>query len=82
MTTVRLDSDLESRLDEFARMENVSKTDIIKSALEEFLDSRLPDTTPYGAGAELFGKYGSGISDNSENYKSRIKGKLNEKHAH
>jgi hypothetical protein len=82
MTTVRLDSDIELKLDQFSSYMHRSKSEIIKQALEEYLSVHLSSDSPYDLGKELFGKYSSNDSDNSISYKNKLKGKLSEKYNH
>ena len=74
MISVRLDKNLEERLEVFAKELNISKSKIVKEALKEYLNSK----TPYELGKEFFGKYG-GSADLSKDYKKIIKEKLYEK---
>lgn len=81
MTTVRLNDDIETKLSMLTEIEKVSKSDVIKKAIAEYYESHYQEHTPYELGADLFGKHGS-EDDLSQNYKSILKGKLNEKHSH
>lgn len=81
MTTVRLNDDIETKLSMLTEIEKVSKSDVIKKAIAEYYESHYQKHTPYELGADLFGKYGS-EDDLSQNYKSKLKGKLNDKHSH
>jgi len=74
MVSVRLDKNLEERLKILAKELNVSKSMIIKEALNEYIKNK----TPYELGKEFFGKYGSD-ENLSTDYKKIIKVKLNEK---
>lgn len=82
MVSVRLDKDTERKLDAASKIENLSKTDIIKKALSEYFLNHPGNLNPYDLGRNLFGQHGSGQSDNSVNYKQKLKEKLNEKHSH
>ena len=81
MRSIRLPEEIEKKLDEIAEYENVSKSSVIKEALNLYLDKYYNSQTPYQLGDDLFGKYGSGKSNLSKDYKSIIKGKLREKHS-
>ena len=71
MVSVRLDKDLEEKLEILAKELNVSKSTIIKEALKEYMKSK----TPYELGKDFFGKYG-GDENLSVNYKKILKEKL------
>jgi predicted DNA-binding protein len=82
MTSVRLDKSIEAKLDMFSKLENISKSELIKVALDEYFKNHEPKVQPYVLGEDLFGQFGSGEIDNSKNYKQKLKDKLNEKHTH
>lgn len=81
MTTVRLNDDLDNKLALLQDVEKTTKTEIIKKAIVEYYDQHIQEKTPYELGENLFGRAGS-ETDLSKNYKQKLKGKLNEKHAH
>ena len=80
MVTIRLSDEIESQLELMTVLEHKTKTEIMKSALSEYIGKRLPEKTAYELGRELFGKYASESEDLSETYKNRLKKKLSEKH--
>jgi hypothetical protein len=82
MTTVRLDSDIEFKLNELSIFTHKSKSEVIKQALEDYFNIHLNPSSPYEIGKYLFGNYGSDSNDNSEKYKSKLKDKINEKYNH
>ena len=82
MTTVRLGNIMEKKLEVISQLEQTSKSEIIKNALSEYFEHHREQTNPYKLGEDLFGLYGSGVSDNSVRYKEKLKVKLNEKHTH
>jgi len=82
MVTVRLPDQMEAQLQALSEMQNSTKTDIIRSALAEYLEKHLREKNPFELGKDLFGRYGSGDTDRSVSYKARVKKILNEKHAH
>ena len=83
MTTVRLPIEMEQKLDSLSRSQHKSKTELIKEALEAYLDQGNSEKDSYEIGEEYFGKYGSGIGSLSVTYKKRIKEKLDAKyHSH
>ena len=81
MTTVRLNNDIDNKLSILTEVENTTKTEIIKKAIAEYYTQHLQNKTPYELGETLFGKYG-GDRDLSKTYKSKLKEKMNAKHAH
>lgn len=82
MLTVRIDKNLEQRLQAQAEFENAPKSDIVKRAINEYLNQHSLVKTPYELGVGLFGGAGSGRSDLSRNYKQLLSDSLNEKHDH
>ena len=81
MLSIRLSSEIESTLDQISKTENISKSEIIKSALDLYFKKYHEVTSPYELGKDLFGIAGSGRSNSSKDYKSILKGKLREKHS-
>jgi len=81
MTTVSLNDEIEMKLSKLTDMENTTKSEVIKKAITEYDERHVQDRTPYELGKKLFGKYGAN-SDQSQTYKQRLKGRLNEKHTH
>jgi len=79
MTTVRLNKELEAKIDSMALAEHISKSEVIKLALESFLSQYYSEKTPYEPGQHLFGKHGSGRKNGSVKYKEIIKRKIGEK---
>lgn len=82
MTSIRLPKKLEEKLNSLAERENITKSEIIKEALESYFDNYEKKTNPYDLGKELFGKYGSGQGDLSISYKQKVRNKINEKMSH
>ena len=83
MTTVRLPSEIEQRLESLSRKKHKSKTELIKEALETMFHKEESEKDSYELGEEYFGRYGSGDGFLSVSYKDKIKGKINDKlHSH
>ncbi|GAB6091089.1 ribbon-helix-helix domain-containing protein [Spirochaeta dissipatitropha] len=83
MTTVRLPADMEKKLSSISKAQKKSKSEIIKDALEMFMEQEHLNYCSYELGEDLFGQYGSGRNDLSKNYKHILKDKLNDKfHTH
>ncbi|MEJ6952600.1 ribbon-helix-helix protein, CopG family [Natronospora cellulosivora (SeqCode)] len=82
MISVRLSKELEEKLELLSKQENVTKSDIIKEALNEYIIGHEKKRNPYDLGEELFGKHGSGKGDLSKSYKKKVREKINEKMSH
>ncbi|MGB3589255.1 MAG: hypothetical protein WBA23_22110 [Tunicatimonas sp.] len=81
MLTVRLSNKTEKELREFCEQQQKTKSQVVKEALTLYLQQVPTTASPYGLGKDLFGLESSDRTDNSARYKSRVKGKLNEKYA-
>ena len=82
MLNVRLDDDTESKLLKYAADHDQSKSNVVNEALAAYLSKKETDQSPFSLGEDLFGPDGSNQSDRSVTFKSKLKQKLNEKHAH
>lgn len=82
MISVRLDYEMEKRLETRARREGVTKSRLVKMALDQFLKNQEEITSPYDLGKDLFGKFGSKDGELSTTYKKRLGRMIAEKHAH
>ena len=83
MTSVRLPTDLERKLEMVARKKRTSKTNVIREALENLFTQEETEQDSYELGEEYFGKYGSGDGSLSTTYKNKLKEKLHGKyHSH
>ena len=80
MTTVRLPMEIEQKLTSFSELQNKSKTEIIKDALEIFFYQQNFDKDSYELGLDYFGKFGSGDGSLSKTYKNKLKDKIRVKH--
>lgn len=81
MTTVRLSNEIEKQISALIKLENISKSEIIKKAITEYYEKHSQNLSPYELGKDLFGRNGSD-ENLSTTYKSKLKGILNEKHSH
>ena len=81
MISLRLSTDLDDKLNQIAKSEKISKSEIVKRALVLYFEDYQKTHSPYDLGSDLFGKYGSGDGSLSQNYKNILKGKLREKHS-
>ena len=82
MLSVRLPEELEEKINLLSEQENTTKSDIVKEALENYIEKKEKQVKPYDLGKELFGKYGSGNGDLSTSYKQEVRKKINEKTSH
>lgn len=79
MLTVRLPEEIEQEVSRLAHEEQTTKTQIVRHALERYLESQRNQRSAYELGESLFGKHGSGESDRSATYKQRIREKIGAK---
>lgn len=79
MRSVRLPEELEKELESLSKQKSVSRSNIIKEALVEYISKEKKYNQPFETGKQYFGKRGSGESDRSVTYKSRMKSKIREK---
>jgi len=82
MLNVRLDNDTDKELKDHSKQKNVSKSSIVKEALAMYFTNEQYSKFPFQLGEDLFGAVGSGNTDASTSYKSKLKQKLHEKHSH
>jgi predicted DNA-binding protein len=55
----------------------MTKSDIIKEALEKYIIDYEKKLSPYEVGKDLFDEVGSGQKNLSKTYKQNLKGKIN-----
>ena len=82
MLSVRLPGELEKKVKQLATSEGRTKTEIIRTALEAYVNSRDQAASAYDIGKSLFGRHGSGRGDLSISYKRKVKERIREKHSH
>lgn len=82
MISVRLSDELEEKINKLSSQENLTKSDIIKKALENYFEEKEEQTNPYELGEDLFGKHGSEKGKLSKSYKEKVREKINEKNPH
>ena len=63
MITIRLPEEIESQLELITTLEHKTKTEIMRSALSEYLGKRLPEKSAYELGKDFFGKHSSDNGD-------------------
>lgn len=59
MISLRLDEEMEKRLEAQCRALGMSKSELVRHSLQAFLES-MDQATPYELGKELFGAFASG----------------------
>lgn len=79
MRSVRLPDEIEKELKSLSKQKKVSCSNIIKEALVDYISKEKKYDRPFETGKKYFGKRGSGESDRSTTYKSKIKSKIREK---
>ena len=80
MLTVRIDAEMEERLNELSRNQSISKTEIVKKALLDFLNKQQNIQSAYALGKDLFGVASGGSPQGSKEFKQMLKTKLHGKH--
>jgi len=78
MFSVRLDDELDKKIRALSKKTKATKSEIVREALTEYLETREAEDKPFDLGQDLFGRFGSGKGNLSTTYKKRIKEKLNE----
>jgi RHH-type rel operon transcriptional repressor/antitoxin RelB len=76
---VRLEKELEEAFIALARREGVTRSDLVRQCLREFLERKLRSATSWELGKDLFGKFGSGRSDLSSRRKAIVGEKIRAK---
>ncbi len=82
MLTIRLDEETERKLELIRKKKGVSKTTLVKEALDRYIQGEIGSISAYELGEDLFGKEEGGDPDGSINYKKEIKSRLHGKLAH
>ena len=82
MLSVRLTDELEKKIDRLSEKAGLSKSEIVKEALQKYFVSIEDKESPYELGKGLFGNHGSGKGDLSKGYKSKVKEKIRDKNSH
>ena len=81
MLTVRLPQEMEDRLKQIAASEKRTKAQVIRAALEAYLQARHGAKSASELGEDLFGRHGSGHGQLSTSYKSLLKERIRAKRA-
>jgi predicted DNA-binding protein len=61
--SLRLDDQMAGRLEELARRKGISKSELVRQCLTEYLVSHQHQVSPWELGKDLFGRVGSGQGD-------------------
>jgi len=78
MITLRLDPQLEEKVNHTAKNLGLSKSELIRKSLVEYIDKAAKQNA-WMAGQDLFGKYASGRGDLSSNRKELLQSQLKAK---
>ncbi|TVQ35576.1 MAG: CopG family transcriptional regulator [Spirochaetaceae bacterium] len=76
MTSIRLPADIEQKLDALAKTRHKTRSELIRDALEAYLEQETSEKDSYELGITYFGKSGSGERSRSVTYRNRIREKL------
>jgi predicted DNA-binding protein len=79
MISARLPDELEQLLASASRAKHMSKSDMVKEALEQYLGQVIEYKDSFSIGEEYFGQYSSGDGYLSQNYKEKLRDKINAK---
>ncbi len=82
MVSLRLNRDDEHRLEHLCKLQQKTKSEVLKAALQHYYKTIEAEQSPYELGKDLFGQGSSGETDRSKTYKQRLKAKLRAKHSH
>jgi predicted DNA-binding protein len=80
MISARLPQDIEQQLAAAALAKRLSKSELVKEALVQYLGREESELNSYELGDDYFGKYGSGDGNLSRDYKKRLREKIHAKH--
>lgn len=79
LVSIRLDEQMAKELARAARESGVSKSELMRRCLSQYIARRKMDNLAWEVGKDLFGKYGSGRSDLSTNAKRIAREKIHAK---
>ena len=79
MRSVRLPKEIEHELEVLSNQKDISRSEIIKEALVEYMAKEKTYNQPFITGKKYFGKHSSGDHNRSVSYKSEIQSKIREK---
>lgn len=76
MLSVRIETYITKKLNHLSRKFKISKSQIVKEALQVYLKQMEKDETPFELGKDLFGQYSSNSGTKSTDFKNKVKDKL------
>jgi predicted DNA-binding protein len=82
MLNIRLDEEMERKLDLIRLKKGVSKTTLVKEALDQYIQGEIQLLSAYELGKDLFDAEEGGSPEGSKNYKKDLKAKLHGKFSH
>ena len=82
MTSIRLPQDLEEKLNSLSAREGITKSELVREALQEYIVNYEKAGRPYDLGQDLFGRHGSGDGTLSKTYKQKVREKIDARSAH
>jgi RHH-type transcriptional regulator, rel operon repressor / antitoxin RelB len=77
--SLRINSRLDHELGKIASEEGTSKSDLIRLLISDFVKTKSRRSTPWELGKKVFGRYGSGKGNLSQDRKAILKEKLRAK---
>ena len=80
MITIRLKPELEKMLEVTAKRFGMTKSELVRQSIEEYLKKIEAKPSPWELGKDLFGKYSSGKGNLSKDRKKFLREKLLKKH--
>ena len=82
MLNIRLDEELERKLELLRKKKGISKTDLVKEALNQYINEETSQLSAFELGKDLFDAEEGGSPEGSKNYKDQLKEKLHGKFSH
>lgn len=82
MLNIRLDEELERKLELIRRKKGLSKSALVKEALNQYIQDETSQLSAYELGKDLFDTQAGGNPDGSVDYKKELKAKLHGKFSH
>ncbi len=82
MLSLRLSKELEEKVEALSKRVKMSKSDVVREAIEQYIASQEAALNPSLIGEDLWGNYGSGEGNLSVTYKKKLKEKLHAKMPH
>ena len=77
--SLRLDSAIDRELSKIAEASGTSKSELVRTLISEFVNKHSAHPTQWELGKDIFGRYGSGKGNLSQDRKAILREKLREK---